>query len=61
MYEGCNLVKVFSVSRARERSSLGDTVTEWLGRNNVEVLNTVVVQSSDDAFHCLTIVLFCRG
>ena len=54
-------VKVFSATKAKEREELGETVTRWLQSNPaVEVVDRVVSQSSDDEFHCLTIVLFYR-
>lgn len=54
-------VKVFSATKAREREELGETVTRWLRANaDLEVLDKVVSQSSDDEFHCLSIVLFYR-
>ena len=53
-----NVVKVFSATRARDRESLGEVVTDWLVRNpSVRVLKTFVMLSSDSAFHCLSIVL----
>ncbi len=54
-------VKVFSATKAREREELGETITRWLRSNaGLEVVDRVVTQSSDDEFHCLTIVLFYR-
>jgi hypothetical protein len=54
-------VKVFSATKAKERDDLGETVTRWLRSNTeVEVVDRVVTQSSDDEFHCLTIVLFYK-
>jgi hypothetical protein len=54
-------VKVFSATKAKEREELGETVTRWLRSNaDVEIVDRVVTQSSDDEFHCLTIVLFFR-
>ncbi|MBI5479670.1 MAG: hypothetical protein HY906_12475 [Deltaproteobacteria bacterium] len=54
-----NGVKVFSATMAQERENLGDRITEWLRtRPQVEVVDTVVTQSSDEAFHCLAITLF---
>ncbi len=54
-------VKVFSATKAREREELGETVTRWIRSNaGVEIVDRVVTQSSDDEFHCLTIVLFYR-
>ena len=55
-------VKVFSATKAKEREELGETVTRWLRSNaDVEVVDRVVSQSSDDEFHCLSIVLFYRN
>ena len=54
-------VKVFSATKAKEREELGDNVTRWLRSNaDLEVVDRVVRQSSDNEFHCLTIVLFYR-
>ncbi len=54
-------VKVFSATKAKEREELGETVTRWIRSNaDVEIVDRVVTQSSDDEFHCLTIVLFYR-
>jgi hypothetical protein len=53
-------VKVFSVTKARDREFLGETITEWLATNDVEIVDTVVRQSSDREFHCLTIVFFYK-
>lgn len=57
-YEGA---KVFSATKFKEREALGDRLTEWLQQNPVEVVNTVITQSSDSEFHCLTITLFYRN
>ena len=52
-------VKVFSATKAREREELGDTVTRWLKSNaDFEVVDTCVSQSSDNEFHCLSMVIF---
>jgi hypothetical protein len=54
-------VKVFSATKAKEREELGETVTRWLRSNeDLEIVDHVVSQSSDDEFHCLSIVLFFR-
>ncbi len=54
-------VKVFSATKAKDRDELGETVTRWLRSNaDVEIVDRVVSQSSDDEFHCLSIVLFYR-
>lgn len=54
-------VKVFSATKAKEREELGETVTRWLRANgDLEIVDRVVSQSSDDEFHCLSIVFFYR-
>ncbi len=54
-----NGVKVFSATMAPERDHLGDKITVWLREHpGVKVVDTVVTQSSDEAFHCLAITLF---
>ncbi len=55
-------VKVFSATKARDRQNLGDRMTSWLGHHpEVDVVDTVVTQSSDREFHCLSITLFYEG
>jgi hypothetical protein len=55
-------VKVFSSSMAREREVLGDRVGEWLKRHpELTIVDTVVTQTSDREYHCLTITLFLEG
>lgn len=52
-------VKVFSATKAKERGELGDVITDWLAANpDVELVDTQIRQSSDNEFHCLTIILF---
>jgi len=54
-------VKVFSATKAKEREELGESITRWLQANaDLEVVDRVVSQSSDNEFHCLTVVLFYR-
>jgi hypothetical protein len=56
------LVKVFSVTKAREREAIGDHVTAWIAANPAwRVVNTIVALSSDARFHCFSIVLFCTA
>ena len=56
-----NGVKVFSATMYQNRASLGDRVTEWLAANqHIQVVDTVVRQSSDSEFHCLSITVFYR-
>jgi hypothetical protein len=54
-----NGVKIFSATMAQERDRLGDRITEWMREHpSFEIVDTVVTQSSDEAFHCLVITLF---
>ena len=54
-------VKVFSATKAKEREELGESITRWLRSNSdFEVVDRIVRQSSDNEFHCLTIILFYR-
>lgn len=54
-----NGVKVFSTTMQKDRDALGERVTEWLGANqNLRIVESIVLQSSDSAFHCLSITLF---
>lgn len=54
-----NMVKVFSATMAQERDQLGEKVTQWLeAHKNVKIVDKIVTQSSDEAFHCLAITLF---
>ncbi len=54
-----NGVKVFSATMSQERDQLGEKVSAWLAeRPKLKVVDTVVTQSSDEAFHCLAITLF---
>ncbi len=59
MFDG---LKVFTATKQKERSELGDVATAWLDKrhDSVEIVDRVVSQSSDQQFHCLTIVLFYR-
>jgi hypothetical protein len=60
MQNRINLVKVFSVTKAREREEIGNRVTAWIAANpSVKVVQTVVALSSDQSFHCLSFVLLC--
>lgn len=54
-------VKVFSATKAREREDLGEQVTRWLRANaDLEIVDRTLSQSSDNEFHCLTMVIFYR-
>jgi hypothetical protein len=51
-------VKVFSATKARDRESLGERVTEWIRLQRPRIVNTEIRQSSDREFHCLSIIVF---
>lgn len=54
-------MKVFSATKARDRESLGETITEWLRLHpEYELFDKIVTQSSDAEFHCLAITVFYR-
>ena len=54
-------VKVFSATKIRDRQQLGDVLTNWLRQNaDLEIVDKVVTQSSDNEFHCLSITVFYR-
>lgn len=54
-------VKVFSATKAKEREELGDVITRWIRANpDIEIIDKCLTQSSDNAFHCLTITLFYK-
>lgn len=54
-----NGVKVFSATMFADRDQLGEKVTAWLTNNSHrKVTDLIVTQSSDAAFHCVTITVF---
>ncbi|MBN2725072.1 MAG: hypothetical protein JXR95_13480 [Deltaproteobacteria bacterium] len=56
-----NGVRVFSATMAQERENLGEKVTDWMSRNpNLEIMEIETHQSSDEAFHCISIIVFYR-
>lgn len=59
MFDG---VKVFSATKQKERDELGEVVTRWISNKGaeVEIVDKVVTQSSDNEYHCFTITLFFR-
>ena len=57
-FTGC---KVFSATLARDREAMSDTITNWITSHpELEVVDKVVMLSSDRQFHCLSITLFYR-
>jgi hypothetical protein len=56
-----NGVKVFTATKAKEREELGEIITRWINANpDLEIVDRVVQQSSDNEYHCLTIVFFYK-
>ena len=54
-----NGVKIFSSTMVADRRQLGERVTEWIANHpQHNVRDIVVTQSSDEAFHCLTMTVF---
>jgi hypothetical protein len=54
-------VKVFSATMQLDRDRLGDRVEQWMTQHpQLEIVDYTTTQSSDHAFHCLSIVLFYR-
>lgn len=55
-------VKVFCATMVQQRAVLGETVTQWLEearkRPGFEVVDIIVSQSSDDAYHMAAITIF---
>lgn len=55
-------MKVFSGTTYADRASLGDRVTGWLAAHPAySVVDIVVTQSSDEAYHCIAITIFYRN
>jgi hypothetical protein len=57
-----NGVKVFAATMIAQRQTLGETVTAWLKdarvRPGFQLVDIIVRQSSDQAFHCISICIF---
>jgi hypothetical protein len=53
-------VKVFSATKHKEREELGELITRWLEAQSgkIKVVDKVVTQSSDNEYHCVTVVVF---
>lgn len=65
MSSAFNGVKVFAATMVHQRQALGEQVTAWLEdaqahRPGFQLVDIVVSQSSDEAFHCISVVLFFR-
>ena len=58
-----NGVRVFSATMIAQRQTLGESVTAWLEeararRPGFQLVDIVVRQSSDNAFHLISIIVF---
>ncbi|GMU62207.1 MAG: hypothetical protein IT380_09185 [Myxococcales bacterium] len=54
-------VKVFSATKAKEREELSENITRWLKSNSdLEIVDKVVTQSSDNEFHCFSMTIFYK-
>jgi len=54
-----NLVKIISATMVAQRAELGEKVTDWIAAHpRCELVEIEVVQSSDSAFHCISICIF---
>ena len=56
-------VKVISATMAKDRAVLGERATEYLRaqlKKGRRLVDTVVTQSSDHAFHCVAITMFFK-
>ena len=58
---GYSVVHVVSASRAEEREKLGERLTDWLAEHpQLEVVEFVVLQTSDASRHCHSIFAFLK-
>ena len=57
MFDG---VKVFAATKQKEREELGETATRWLQerRDQIEIVDKKVTQSSDNEYHCIALTFF---
>ena len=60
-----NGVKVFAATMVAQRQELGDVVTRWLEearrtRPGFELVDMKISQSSDEAFHCISVCIFYK-
>lgn len=56
------VIKVFSATMQKDRDSLGERVTDWLRgtRSGLDITEIRTLQSSDNEFHCLTMIIFAE-
>ena len=54
-------VKVFSATKAKDREELSENISRWLKSNaDLEIVDKVVRQSSDNEFHCYSMLIFYK-
>lgn len=59
--KGFTGMKVFTTTLARDREVMGATITKWLAEHpELETVKHEVRQSSDQQFHCLSIIVYYR-
>ena len=63
MKSAFNGVHVIAATMFQQRQTLGEQVTEWLEnaaktRPGFQLVDMVVRQSSDEAYHCISIIIF---
>lgn len=56
-------MEIFTGTKHTDREALGRKVTDWRQRNGskIEVTEIRTVQSSDNEFHCTTILIFYKN
>lgn len=61
MIEAYDSLEVFSATKARDREALGEKVTAYLRAHpELEVVDKIVMQSSDREFHCMSVTIFFK-
>lgn len=54
-------LKIFSATKAKDRDTLGETITDWIRAHpEFEIMDKVITQSSDAEFHCIAITILYR-
>lgn len=55
-------LQVFSATMHQDRAVLGEKVTAWIADNKdrIDIVDYEVHQSSDEAFHCVTIIVYFK-
>ena len=55
-------VKIFSATKHKDRDELGEKLTKWLEgmKDQIDIVDKVITQSSDSEYHCLAITIFWK-